>query len=246
MSILPCSSSVENQPLPKAVGYVRVSTSDQAENGVSLEAQESRIRAWCMANGYDLAAVHSDAGLSGSRADNRPELQNALCAACRQRGCVLVIYSLSRLARSTKDCITIAERLDKAGADLVSLSERIDTTTASGKMVFRMLAVLAEFERDLISERTRAAMATKRANGQRVGAVPFGFDLARDGTMLTPNAAEQAVITDMQAMRAKGWTLEAIAEELTERGVPTKTGRSLRWTHQAVGKVLKRVRQQAL
>ncbi len=81
MSILPRSPPVENQPLPKAVGYVRVSTSDQAENGVSLEAQESRIRSWCMANGYDLAAIHSDAGLSGSRADNRPELQKALRAA---------------------------------------------------------------------------------------------------------------------------------------------------------------------
>ena len=67
---------------------------------------------------------------------------------------------------------------DRVAEDLVSLSEQIDTTTASGKMVFRMLAVLAEFERDLISERTRAAMATKRANGQRVGAVPFGCDLA--------------------------------------------------------------------
>ncbi len=88
MTILPRSPSTENEPLPKAVGYVRVSTSDQAENGVSLEAQESRIRSWCVANGYDLSATHSDAGLSGSRADNRPELQKALRAACRQRGCV--------------------------------------------------------------------------------------------------------------------------------------------------------------
>lgn len=69
---------------------------------------------------------------------------------------------MSRLARSTRDAITTSERLDKAGAALVSLSEKIDTTTAAGKMVFRMLAVLAEFERDQISERTTTAMQHKK------------------------------------------------------------------------------------
>lgn len=95
-----------------------------------------------------------------------------------------MVYSLSRLARSTKDAIAIAERLDKAGADLVSLSEKIDTTTAAGKMVFRMLAVLAEFERDLVSERTTAALAHKAGKGERIGEVPFGWTLAADGVTL--------------------------------------------------------------
>lgn len=92
-----------------------------------------------------------DAGLSGKRADNRPELQKALDAVTKCSG-VLLVYSLSRLARSTKDTLAISDRLEKADADLVSLSERIDTTSAAGKMVFRMLAVLAEFERDLVSD----------------------------------------------------------------------------------------------
>jgi len=76
-----------------------------------------------------------------------------------------VVYSLSRLSRSTKDTLQIAEKLDKAGADLVSLSEQIDTTSASGKMVFRLMAVLNEFERDQISERTSAALQHKKAKG---------------------------------------------------------------------------------
>jgi len=139
----------------KAVGYIRVSTAGQANEGVSLDAQGARIRAWCEANGYALTRILSDAGVSGKRADKRARLQAALSDACKLRG-ALVVYSLSRLARSTKDAIGIAERLDKAGADLVSLTERIDTTTAAGKMVFRMRAVLAEFERDLVSERTTA------------------------------------------------------------------------------------------
>src|SRR6185295_927090 len=109
------------------------------------------------------------------KADNRPALQAALEAACRGKA-ALVVYSLSRLARSTRDAIGMSERLHKAGADLVSLSERIDTTTAAGKMVFRMLAVLAEFERDQIAERTKGALSHMRNQGKRIsGKIPYGY-----------------------------------------------------------------------
>ena len=200
--------------MPEAFAYVRVSTAQQATDGVSLEAQRTRIQAWCDANGYRLATVHTDAGISGKRADNRPALQQALTAVCERRGSALIVYSLSRVARSTKDAIAIAERLEKSGADLVSLSERIDTTTAAGKMMFRLLSVLAEFERDLISERTTMAMAVKRANGQRIsGRLPFGFDLADDGIALVANDAEQATIRIIQDMRAAGKTIPKIAAE---------------------------------
>lgn len=224
----------------EAYGYIRVSTAGQADNGVSLDAQRERIGAWCKANGYRLADLFTDAGLSGKRADNRPGLQAALDAVSARRGRALVVYSLSRLARSTRDAIGIAERLDRAGADLVSLSERIDTTTAAGKMVFRMLAVLAEFERDLVSERTTAALAHMKANGQRVGTVPYGHAIAADGTTLVPIATEQAVIADIRAMRSRGMKLDEIAKELSGRGVPTKRGRSGSWSHQTVWQILKR------
>ena len=107
---------------PRAIGYVRVSTSSQAIDGVSLDAQRERIASWCESNGYRLVETFADKGISGKRADNRPGLQRALKAVCAKRGAALVVYSLSRLARSTKDAISIGERLDKAGADLVSLS----------------------------------------------------------------------------------------------------------------------------
>ena len=205
---------------------------------MSLDAQASRIRAWCEANGYELAEIKSDAGLSGTRADRRPGLQAALGAAC-QNGGALVVYSLSRLARSTRDAIDIADRLHKAGADLVSLAERIDTTTAAGKMVFRMLAVLAEFERDLVSERTTAALAHKRRKGERIGAIPYGWRLAGDETSLVAVESEHAVIREMKAMREQGCSYRAIAEQLTRRSVPTKKGNRT-WTHQAVASILKR------
>lgn len=206
------------------IGYIRVSTQGQADDGVSLDAQHAKIEAWCSLNDYTLAAVHVDAGISGKSADNRPGLQAAL-SDCK-KGSALVVYSLSRLARSTRDTIEISERLDKAGADLVSLSERIDTTTAAGKMVFRMLAVMAEFERDQISERTSSAMQFKKSKGERVGAVPFGFDLAADGVALVENAAEQAVIQQARELKASGLSLRSIAAELNRRGFNARNGKA--------------------
>lgn len=225
----------------KVIGYVRVSTADQAAEGVSLDAQTARIAAWCATQGatLDPGAVHVDAGLSGKRADNRCGLQAALAAVCAQPGAVLVVYSLSRLARSVRDTLAIAERLDRAGADLVSLSERIDTTTASGKMVFRMLAVLAEFERDIIAERTRTALGHKRARSERVGQVPYGRRLAADGRTLEPDPAEVRVLADVRRMRAAGWSLRGIAGELTRRGVPPKNG-GPKWTHTSITQILNR------
>ena len=206
-----------------AIGYIRVSTEGQAVDGVSLDAQRAKLEAWCSLNDYTLTAVHVDAGISGKSADNRPGLQAAL-ADCR-KGSALVVYSLSRLARSTRDTIEISERLNKAGVDLVSLSEKIDTTSAAGKMVFRMLAVLAEFERDQISERTASAMQFKKTKGERVGAVPYGYDLAADGVALVANAAEQAVIQQARELKASGLSLRAVATELNKRGFNARNGK---------------------
>lgn len=213
-----------------AVIYCRVSTEGQADNGVSLEAQQGRAEAWCKAHDYKTKGVFVDAGLSGGRADNRPELQAALKAACWGKG-VLVVYSLSRLARSTRDTLTIAERLDRAGADLVSLSEQIDTTSAAGKMVFRMLAVLSEFERDLISERTAGAMAYKRSNGEKTGGdVPYGYTMAtvtrrgRPVKVLKPFPREQEAIALACQLRQGGRKLREIAAALDAKGYAAKGG----------------------
>lgn len=221
----------------QAIGYIRVSTEGQATEGVSLDAQRAKIAAWATLAGYELAAVHVDAGISGGRADNRPALQAALADACKHKA-ALVVYSLSRLARSTKDAIAISERLDKAGADLVSLSEKIDTTSAAGKMIFRMLAVLAEFERDQISERTSAALQHMKAQHKRVGTVPYGFDLADDGETLTPNATEQNAIGQIRELRAAGMSLRQIAVELEARGIKSKTG--AKWSAEVIRGILSR------
>jgi DNA invertase Pin-like site-specific DNA recombinase len=149
-------------------------------------------------------------------------LQAALEQVCREGG-ALVVYSLSRLARSVRDTLAIGDRLDRAGADLVSLSESIDTTTAAGKMIFRMLAVLSEFERDLVSERTSMALAHKRANGEHTGGdAPFGWRVA-DGRLLA-HAAEQAVIARARELRGSGLSLRGVASRLAAEGARSRAG----------------------
>lgn len=218
-----------------AIAYVRVSTERQASEGVSLDAQRARIEAWCSANGYTLSAVYVDAGISGSTMDKRPELLKALSAL--KKGQVLVAYSFSRLARSTKDVLTISEMVAKRGADLVSLTERVDTTTAAGKLQFQMLAVLAEFERNLISERTATAMKHLKATRQAfTSRTPYGFE--RVGDELVEVQGEVAIVSEIRAARTSGRTFQAIADDLNSRGIATKMGK--RWQPATVQQILKR------
>jgi len=219
-----------------AVGYVRVSTAHQADEGVSLDAQRAKLQAWADLNGFVLADVHVDAGISGKRADNRPALQAALDQCCRESA-ALVVYSLSRLARSTVDTIHIGERLRKHGADLVSVSERIDTTSAAGQMVFQLLGVMAEFERNQLSERITMAMSHKKTLGKRVGRIPFGWMLDTDGDTLIKHPAEQEALVIIRELREHGLSLRAIADELNRRGIRTKLGAAA-WKHTSVRSVL--------
>jgi site-specific DNA recombinase len=114
-------------------------------------------------------------------------------------------------------------------------------------MVFRLLAVLAEFERELVAERTRSALAHKRSKSERVGQVPYGFDLDPEGptnargrlVRLLPDACEQATIAHIHELRSKGLSSRRIAADLNARGIPTKLGRGP-WIYTAVDKILKR------
>ncbi len=208
--------------MKNAIIYLRVSTAGQVIDGVSLDAQESKARAWCELNDYQVSGVFTDAGISGKSTANREGLQNALNAIKKEDA--LVVYSLSRLARSTKDTIQISETLNAKGVDLVSLSEKIDTTTAAGKMVFRMLAVLSEFERDQVSERTKAALQHKKANGERTGSIPYGFKLAMDKVKLLKDKTEQALIALVKQLREGGLSLRKIAARVAEQGFKNRVG----------------------
>jgi len=205
----------------RAIGYIRVSTEGQVTDGVSLELQRAKLAAWASLHDADLRAVFADEGVSGARAD-RPGLLQAIAAAKRERA-ALVIYSLSRLSRSTLDTLRLAGELEKAGCDLVSLQEQVDTSSPAGRVIFRVLAALAEFERDQLAERTRQAMQHMKAQGRVVGAIPHGF--SRDGDRVIRHDAEQRVVALARELRAQGLTLRAIGDELAARGAFNRAGR---------------------
>jgi len=214
---------------PNAVVYLRVSTTKQEAEGVSLDAQRAKAEAWALANDYRVVGVHQDA-LSGKRSENRPGFQAALAQACEVHG-ALVVYSLSRFARSTRETIELSERLGRSGADLVSLSEHIDTTTAAGKMVFRMLAVLSEFERDQIAERTSMALQHLKAQGRHTGGqAPYGKTVDEDGN-LVDDPYEQGVIREARRLYRPGAVgLKRVARHLNEQGYTSRGRRPFQAT----------------
>ncbi len=219
----------------KAIGYLRVSTQGQVDDGVSLEAQRAKINAWCEVNDYELVSVFVDEGISGKSTTNRNGLRSALDAV--GKGDALIVYSISRLTRSTKDMLIMAESLEKRRVDLVSICEKIDTTSASGRMIFRMLAVLGEFERDLVSERTRSALQYKKAQGERVGNIAYGYELDVDDKTLVKNKDEQRTLTLIVELRETGYSLRAIADRLNDASMTTRKGTA--WKHQYVSSLLK-------
>lgn len=221
----------------KAIAYCRVSTAGQGQDGVSLAMQQERVAAWCLGNGHELEAVFVET-MSGGRADNRPELQKAMALVCKRRG-ILVVYSLSRFSRSVRDTLELSEQLDRSNAHLASLSESLDTSSAVGRMVFKMLSTLAEFERDVNSERTRNALGHMRRTNRRISAkIPFGYTLAPDLETLLPEAGEQAAIARIIERRSGGMTLAAIAQSMESEGVRTREGG--RWFPATIASIIER------
>lgn len=178
----------------KVVGYCRVSTDMQAQEGVSLDAQRARIEAWAASNSHEVLAILQDEGISGKSMSRRPNLLAALEMVKREKG-VFIVYSMSRMSRSVTDAITIASDLHAAGAEFVSINERIDTTTAMGRAFYAISATFNQLERELIVERTQAAMDHKRSKGEFLGNAPFGWTHQSMGegqpVILVPNVNEQ-------------------------------------------------------
>lgn len=217
--------------MKKAIGYVRVSTQEQASEGVSLSAQERKIQAYAELNDLSLVGIESDAGLSGKNTD-RAGLQNVLKMAERGEVEAVIVYKLDRLSRKVTDTLEMIERLEKLGVAFHSIQEKVDTKSAIGKFFLTITAAFAEMERNVISERTVAALQEKRKQGKLAGNVPFGFDLAEDGESLVENKTEKEIVSLCRELRGRGYTLQAVANELTGKGYQPKTGK--KWHCQTI------------
>lgn len=135
----------------------------------------------------------------------------------------MVVAKLDRLTRHVADLGYLTRDIfAKNEVALASVAESIDATTAAGQLMLNILGSVAQWERDIISERTREALAFKRRNGQRVGAIPYGYDLGEDGKMLVGNVQEQKIIIEMKRMRRKKLSFQKIADRLNNKGITSK------------------------
>jgi len=221
-----------------AVGYIRVSSEEQADSGLGLEAQRQRIEAFCTMKELVLTEVFEDAGVSGGKALSTREGGAALLRAVRRGREVVVAAKLDRLFRSVADAATTIADFDRKGIGLVAISEGFDMTNPYGRAMAQMASVFAELERAMIRERTRNALGVKRCRGERISRhVPFGWDFGPAGS-LVENVHEQRAIRTMKALRAEGKSYRVIAARLEGEGIAPKQGG--RWQHTAVKCILAR------
>lgn len=228
----------------RAIGYVRVSTDQQRESGLGLEAQAAAIEQAAARLGLPLASLHADAGLSGTLGvDHRPALADALNAL--RRGDTLIVAKRDRIARDAFVSVLIEREAAKKGARIVSAAgEGTETDDPSAVFTRRILDAVAELERSLTAARTRAALRAKRARGERAGCEPYGYRVNGDSRTLHPHAPEQRIVGLIQQCRVAGLPLRAIAAELNTQGLTTRAGTP--WHHQNVDGILRTIGRHAI
>jgi len=192
----------------KAIGYVRVSTEEQAKHGISLDMQRSKIRTYASLEGLELVEIIADEGISGCSIKGRP----------------VIIYKLDRLARNTVEALQIARLMHRNGVALHSITEKLDTKSALGKFFFTLMASIAEMERGIISERIQAALQRKRERGEAFNNNPEYGQRIIDGRVVA-DLAEQKTIQVIRKLRSEGKTLHGIIEILNKEKIFNRRGR---------------------
>ena len=194
---------------PTVIGYVRVSTTEQAGSGLGLAAQRATIEAEAAGKGWTVATIYEDAGASGKSLTGRPALAEALDQLDRGEAGALIVAKLDRLSRSVHDAAGLLDRAGRNGWGLIAADLGVDTTTPSGEAMANVMATFAQLERRLIGERTKAALAAKKAPGAKLG---------RPATL--PTAIVGRIMTEHR--NGAGWS--AIARGLNTDNVPTAQG----------------------
>jgi DNA invertase Pin-like site-specific DNA recombinase len=213
----------------RSIGYRRVSTAEQVGSALGLDAQQHAIDATAARLGLTVAATFTDAGVSGGLPlEQRPALLAALDAL--NRGDVLIVAKRDRLGRDVLNVAMLERLTERKGARIVSAAgEGTDDDGPTSVLMRQIIDSFAQYERAIIRARTRAALAVKKARGQRVGGVPFGFQVDTDGRSLIPHAGEQRALALIAEQRQAGATFQATADTLNARGFRSRTGRPWSW-----------------
>jgi len=222
----------------KAMGYVRVSTEEQAREGVSLEAQEDKINKYVDLHNLGQISIIRDGGKSGKDL-NREGMQEIIALCKRKEIDHLIVYKMDRLTRRTLDLLTLVEEVFKPNnVQFHSITEKVDTSTAQGKFFLTITGAMAQMERDLVSERTKEALQYKISKGENVGSPPLGF-LAED-KKLSGIDEELEIVNYIKKLKRKKLSLRQIATRLNEQEISTKRGGS--WYAGTVRYILRNAR----
>lgn len=224
-----------------AVLYLRVSTEEQAKEGVGLNAQLDTCTKHCERQGWAVAGVHRDEGVSGSKGlAERPGLLQAISAL--SRGDVLVVAKRDRLGRLEPMQMAMIEAdVKRRGARIVSAAgEGTESDSPDAILMRRIVDAFSEYERLICIARTTAGLAAKQKRGERTGGIPYGWDLGPDGKNLVPNPAETEVRVLIKELHDEGLSTHKIAARLTNDGIKTKSGNQ-KWMPSTVNALLKRM-----
>ncbi len=208
----------------KAAIYARVSTEDQAHNGVSLDAQVSRCVDYVASLNYQLVDTSVDAGISAKSTD-RPGLQRILSLVNKKKIQHVVTLKLDRLSRRTIDALNLVETLAKKNVRLHLVGENgsVNSDNPDDEFMLTLKAGVAQLERKKIAERTRFALARKKQLNQRVSRhAPYGYTFIEG--MVVEDPQEQAVILKIKELHRNCYTIRAIIAELSAEGIFNRNG----------------------
>lgn len=214
----------------KAIGYCRVSTREQSETGVSIDAQIEKIKSFAAYKGIKLIAIVKEEGVSGSvPLKKRMGGQTMLTQISEGRANTIIATKLDRLFRDAHDCLSMVKEWEKTDTKLHLLDLGVDFTKATGKAFLTSSATFAELERNLISERTKDGLEQVKREGVKLGGEGLGWRRTNErdakGRLKQELVLEELnLILKIKALRAEGFTYQAICNQLMAEGIPTKKG----------------------
>lgn len=220
--------------MKRAALYTRVSTSEQARDGYSLAAQEAVMREYCSRHDTAPIGLYTDEGISGKNITQRPGLQALLTAAARGDFDTVLIWKLSRLTRSLLDLCMICEALDKHSVTLISVSESFETVSPGGRLMRNMLGVIAQFDREVISENVKLAMTERASLGKRTAPYILGYAQDGDTWRILPDEASR--VRDIYNWYLQHQSIDAVKELCDENEYAGKKG--ARFTRNSIHRIL--------
>lgn len=207
--------------IQKAVGYIRVSTQMQVDEGYSLENQSVVIKKECAHKGWELTEIFSDEGISGATVKDRKGIQNLMQYVKENDIQFVLVFKISRLSRSIVEALNIVEFLQSNNCNLIAIADNVDTSSPLGKYFLAMGAIFAEMERENIKKQVRAGMEQKARNGGwSAGKPPLGYDLIDKKLVINEDESEIVQTIYREYLGGKGY--KAIAEGLNSEEKQTK------------------------